>query len=126
MSRASYAFFREKRGEVEGLTLRIDPDPLAPRYTGRVFVLTSGKTASAAEPVVYGIQHYKLGQVVGATTAGMVLSMEELPLDRYTFQLPMMDYYTPDGRRLDQVGVRPDHAVEPGQALEYVLTKLLP
>ncbi len=38
----------------------------------------------------------------------------------------MMDYYTPDGRRLDQMGVRSNYAVEPAQALEYVLTKLLP
>ena len=52
--------------------------------------------------------------------------MEELPLDRYTFQLPMLSYYAPDGRELDQVGVRPDHAVPADQALDFALEKLLP
>ena len=36
-----------------------------------------------------GIQYYQIGRIVGETTAGTVLSMEELPLDRCTFQLHM-------------------------------------
>ena len=124
LDRASYAEFRQQRGTVAGLTLHVEP--VAPGLRLLVYVLTSRRTASAAEPVVFGIQYYKMGQIVGETTAGAVLSMEELPLDRYTFQLPMLSYYAPDGRALDQVGVRPDHAVAPDQALEFVLTKLLP
>jgi len=128
LSRASYADSRAQRGTVAGLTLQIEPLPtpqLTP-LTVPVFVLISRRTASAAEPVAFGIQYYKLSKLVGETTAGAVLSMEELPLDRYTFQLPLLSYYAPDGRELDQVGVKPDHTVAPDQALDYVLTKLLP
>ena len=75
---------------------------------------------------MFGIQYYQIGRIVGEITAGTVLSMEELPLDRYTFQLPMLSYYAPDGRELDQVGVRPDHAVPADQALDFALEKLLP
>ena len=75
---------------------------------------------------MFGIQYYQIGRIVGETTAGAVLSMEELPLDRYTFQLPMLSYYASDGHELDQVGVRPDHAVPADQALDFALEKLLP
>ena len=126
LDRASYAEFRQQRGSVAGLTLHIEPVAPALQLRLSVYVLTSRRTASAAEPVVFGIQYYKIGQVVGETTAGAVLSMEELPLDRYTLQVPMLSYYAPNGRELDQIGVRPDHAVPADQALEFVLTKLLP
>ena len=126
LDHASYAEFRQQRGSVAGLTLHIEPVAPALQLRLPVFVLTSRRTASAAEPVVFGIQYYKIGQVVGETTAGAVLSMEELPLDRYTLQVPMLSYYAPNGRELDQIGVRPDHAVAADQALEFVLTKLLP
>ena len=75
---------------------------------------------------MFGIQYYQIGRIVGETTAGAVLSMEGLPLDRCTFQLPMLSYYAPDGRELGQVGVRPDYAVPADQALDFVLEKLLP
>ena len=73
-----------------------------------------------------GIQYYQIGQIVGETAAGAVLSMKELPLDRCTFQLPMLSYYASDGRELDRVSVRPDHAVPADQALDFVLEKRLP
>ena len=73
-----------------------------------------------------GIQYHQIGRIVGETTAGTVLSMEELPPDRYTLQLPMLSYYVPNGRELDRVSVQPDHAVPADQALDFVPEKLLP
>lgn len=40
--------------------------------------------------------------------------------------LPAADYFTAHGKRIDKVGVHPDYEVEPAQALEYVLEKLIP
>ncbi|QOJ14327.1 MAG: hypothetical protein HRU75_06620 [Planctomycetia bacterium] len=44
--------------------------PLAPRLTARVAFLTDGRAISAAETFMAIVAHYKLGEIIGAPTAG--------------------------------------------------------
>jgi C-terminal processing protease CtpA/Prc len=39
--------------------------------------------------------------------------------------IPTADYYTVDGFRIDQNGVKPDIEVNQSEALEYVLNSLI-
>jgi len=44
--------------------------PRAPRLTGKIVFLTDGRAISYAESVMGIIEHYRLGEIVGQTTAG--------------------------------------------------------
>jgi len=91
-------------------------------FEGKVFLLTDRRSASACEPLAWNLKNSGRVTVVGEPTAGQMLSASSYPI-RSGFQvvLPNGDYYTPDGKRLDQVGVQPDIAVKGAEALEYVL-----
>lgn len=53
----------------------------APRLTGKpLYVLTDGGTASAAEEFAYHIQQFKLGTLVGQTTAGAANNNQLFPV----------------------------------------------
>jgi len=60
-----------------------------------------------------------------AGTASAMLSGESFPMDE-TFRLflPVADYVTPDGVRLDRRGVAPDIEVPAEQALERALAEI--
>jgi C-terminal processing protease CtpA/Prc len=123
MNTANYAWFKQQVATgVEGLCLIAEPLPTT--YTGKVFILTSEQTASAAEPVVYALQKEGLATVVGSKTAGAVISMEYFTVGNLSVTIPMLDYYTADGNRLDKVGVKPDIVCAPKDALTVVLNRL--
>ena len=62
--------FHEGANGKGNVTRVIDKLP-APRLTGKpLYVLTSGDTASAAEEFAYHVKLFKLGTLVGSTTAG--------------------------------------------------------
>ncbi|MCK9333155.1 MAG: S41 family peptidase [Candidatus Cloacimonetes bacterium] len=93
--------------------------PAENTYKGNVIVLTSGKTASTCEPIVYALKKHQLATIVGQTTAGAMLSAAFFQVyGKYYLFLPIADYYTSDGKRLDQVGVEPDIPVEAESALD--------
>ncbi len=101
-------------------------DPVKNRYKGKVFILVSHKTASTSEPVVYGLKHNKRAIIVGEKTAGAMLNSEFFDLgNQYQLMIPTADYYTVDGFRIDQNGVKPDIEVNQSEALEYVLNSLI-
>ena len=110
------AFIRELKHS-PGKQLIISP--AEDTYKGNVIVLTSGKTASTCEPIVYALKKHKLATIVGQTTAGAMLSAVLFQVyGKYYLFLPVADYYTSDSKRLDQVGVEPDVAVEAEKALD--------
>lgn len=122
MNQANYAWFREQvNAGVEGLSLVVDP--IGKFYKGRVYILTSNSTASASEPFVYTLQKEGIATVVGAQTAGAVISMEFFPLRNLALTIPMLDYYTFDGKRLDKVGVTPDIVCDPKDALNVAISQ---
>lgn len=64
--------------------------------------------------------------VVGEATAGAMLSASSYPLSSgFIAVIPNADYYTPNGSRLDRVGVLPNIEVKPEDALKYVLENLI-
>jgi len=79
------------------------------RYAGRVVVLTSGGTGSAAELLAHVLRHHRRATLVGQKTAGAVMLSRyyNLPGDG-RLQIPTEDYVGLDGQRLEGRGVTPD------------------
>lgn len=97
-------------------------EPAAPTYRGPVFVLTSGDTASAAEPLAYVLKQTGRATLVGAPTAGAMLAARPFPLSGgWQLLVPVADYVTAEGTRLEGVGVAPTVAVAPAEAMERAL-----
>lgn len=83
------------------------------RYEGDVVVLISGGSASASEIFAAAVHDSGRGRIVGTKSAGAVLAsvFANLP-EGFSLQIPMMEYVTPKGIRLEGNGVAPDFAVE--------------
>lgn len=104
----------------EGRKLVVSPGNTV--FKARIYVLTSQKTASTCEPIVYALKSNKLATIVGEKTAGAMLSSSPFYLkDNFTLILPLADYYTVDNKRLDLLGVEPDIPIAADNALEHVL-----
>lgn len=87
------------------------------RYPGRLAVLTSGATGSAAEILAHVLQYHRRAVIVGQRTAGAVIvsRYHALP-DGGLLQIPEEDYLGLDGQRLEGRGVTPDVPVTLGLA----------
>ncbi|HDO26552.1 MAG TPA: hypothetical protein ENH02_00400, partial [Bacteroidetes bacterium] len=95
-------------------------------FRGNIYVLTSHKTASTCEPIVYALKKYGIATIVGEKTAGAMLSATTVQVKgKYYIFLPIADFYTFDGIRIDQHGVEPDIKVKSQKALDYVLENLI-
>jgi C-terminal processing protease CtpA/Prc len=96
-----------------------------------VYVLTSKDTASGAEEFAYDMQQLKRGTVVGATTWGGANPGQMVPIDdHFAIFVPFGSAVNPISKsNWEGVGVKPDVAVDPAQALEtarhMALQKLL-
>jgi hypothetical protein len=102
--------------------VRLQVTPSATPYRGHVFFLIDHNTASACEPLVYGVKQLRLGTLVGERTAGKMLNGERFDVGHgWSLTVPTADYYTADGNRLDQTGVQPDVNVKSADALSYVM-----
>ncbi len=96
--------------------------PSNPVFKGNLYVLTNGNTASTCEPIVYALKNNNKATIVGEKTGGAMLAASPFTVaGKYTIMLPIADFYTYDGVRLDQVGVSPDIEVKSGEALNKVL-----
>jgi C-terminal processing protease CtpA/Prc len=85
------------------------------RFTGSLAVLTSERTASAAEIFVASLKDERRATVIGVTTCGCVLAIRRrhaLP-DGGELDVSEMDYRTSNGIRLEGAGVEPDETVAP-------------
>lgn len=95
-------------------------------FKGQIYLLTDKGTGSACEPFVYELKKLPNATVVGERTAGAMLSGERFPInDQYNLFLPISDFVTADGYRIDKVGVAPDVERKSSEALEYVLSVLI-
>lgn len=91
-------------------------------FKGNIYLLTNGKSASTCEPIVYSLKKSKRAVIVGENTAGAMLAACSFPVSgKYTVILPIADFYTYDGVRLDKVGVAPDVEVPSEDALNKAL-----
>ena len=103
-----------------------------PRLTGIPFyVLISGSTGSAAEEFATHTRYFKLGTLVGTTTAGAANNNDVFPVAPYFVQ--SISFGRPvhpvSGTNWERVGVAPDIAAPRAQALAAAeiaaLTKLM-
>lgn len=87
---------------------------LARPYTGRVALLTDENTGSAAEAVAAMLQETRGAVVVGARTAGAMLSSADVMVaPGWRLRYPAMDFRTAAGRRVEGDGVTPDVPAPP-------------
>lgn len=103
---------------------RIQFQPMAPNYDGPVYVLTSARTASAAEMAADALRASGRATLIGETTAGQMLSQKpfDLPGGMQLF-LPIADYYSFSGGHIEGTGVRPDMVTPAADALEIAFAK---
>lgn len=96
--------------------------PTNPVFTGNLYVLTNGHTASTCEPIVYALKNHKKAIIIGENTYGGMLAASPFVVSgKYMLLLPIADFYTYDGVRLDKVGVAPNVVVNSDDALTKVL-----
>lgn len=98
--------------------------PMYPSFKGKVYVLISNTTASAAEFTADALANLDNVTLIGERTAGEMLSQKMFDLP-YGLQLslPIADYYSSRMGRIEGIGVAPDIAIHNSAALD--LTKLL-
>lgn len=76
-------------------------------------VLINGGTASSSEILTGAIKDHKGGKVIGTTSygKGIIQSIEELP-NGDAVKMTIMQYFSPDGNIIHEVGIEPDVVVE--------------
>jgi carboxyl-terminal processing protease len=99
-------------------------DPMQPVFRGPVAVLTSGRTISAAEIAADVLKVTGRAKIIGAKTPGIVLSSKLFDVPGgFHLRVPIADYYSSNGRRLEGAGVAPDIAVNASDALTLALDR---
>jgi uncharacterized membrane protein len=110
-------------GQNAGVVLEVTPDPK--QFKGKLYLLTSKKTASACEPLVYAFKQNSHATIVGENTAGAMLSSGAYYLSTgFLLTLPVADYYTVSGERIEGNGVKPHVEIEAAKALDYVMEEI--
>jgi hypothetical protein len=96
--------------------------PTNPVFTGNIYVLTNGRTASTCEPIVYALKNGKKATIIGEKTYGAMLAASPFIVSgKYMLMVPIADFYTYNGVRLDKVGVHPDIEVRSDEALNKAM-----
>jgi hypothetical protein len=95
---------------------------MQPVFRGPVFVLTSGRSLSAAEIAADALKAIGRATIVGEKTPGVVLSSKLFDIPGgFHLRVPIADYYSIRNGRLEGTGVSPDIPVSADQALEIAL-----
>ncbi|PBQ33304.1 hypothetical protein CNR22_16485 [Sphingobacteriaceae bacterium] len=96
--------------------------PSNPVFAGKIYVLTNGYTGSTCEPMVYALKNTKKATIIGEKTyGGMLAASPFVASGKYMLMVPIADFYTYDGVRLDKVGVEPDIKVTSDEALNKAM-----
>lgn len=113
------AFWRDAQANT--LT-RIQYQPMAPHYAGPVYVLVSGRTASAAEMTADAFRTSGRAVVIGEKTEGQMLSQKMYDMPQgLQLSLPIADYYSVKTGRIEGAGVSPDVAAPAAEAMAVAL-----
>ena len=97
-------------------------DPMKPLFQGPVIVLTSARSLSAAEIAADALKSIGRAKIVGEKTPGAVLSSKLFDIPGgFHLRVPIADYYSIKGGRLEGVGVTPDIPVSADQALDVAI-----
>jgi len=84
-------------------------------------ILVNEGSASASEVLSGAIQDTKVGTIVGTTTfgKGIVQRIKELS-DGSGFKITVSEYFTPNGRNIQGIGITPDVVVEIPEGVEVI------
>jgi C-terminal processing protease CtpA/Prc len=86
----------------------------AQRYDGPLVLLVGPGTGSGAEMLAAAVHDHQRGRLVGRMTNGSALVSEAFPLPDGGFaRVPISDFITTTGKRIEGVGVTPDIRVMP-------------
>jgi carboxyl-terminal processing protease len=104
---------------------RISFSPAEPSFNGPVYVLTSERTASAAELATDALKSANRAIIIGEKTAGEMLSQKiyDVP-GGFHLSLPIADYYSVVNGRIEGVGINPDIETDAADALDVALKQL--
>jgi hypothetical protein len=92
------------------------------KFKGKIYVLINHNTGSTCEPIVYILKKELDAILIGETSAGAMLSAAQFDVyDKYKLFLPIADYYTTEGNRIDQIGISPDIEIDQELALEKAM-----
>ena len=104
--------------------VRVQFTPIAPVYDGPVYVLTSTRTASAAELSTDALQGSGRAEIIGERTAGEMLSQRPYDINgKFHLFLPIADYFSFSTGRIEGRGIEPNIVVPSTDALEVALSK---
>lgn len=85
-----------------------------PRYYGPVAILTSPRTASAAEVLVAALRENQRARIFGQVTCGCVLAVTRYTLpDGGALDVSTLDYHTANRKHLEGIGLEPDEQILP-------------
>lgn len=87
--------------------------PMREKWDRPLVVLVDYYTASAAEILAGAIQDYKKGVLVGDITYGKGSTQSLIELENGGYlKLTTYNFYTPQGKEIEWVGIEPDYPVE--------------
>lgn len=86
-----------------------------------IVVLTNENTASASEILAVALKEHKKATVIGEKTYGKGLIQELITLtDGSGIKVTCAEYYTPNGNRINQIGITPDKEISlPEDVVNY-------
>jgi len=117
----TYKGFGQMLSKEEGFRMVI-PAHQQEVFKGEVVILTNQHTASTCEPLVHLLKQIGRATIIGQKTAGAMLSGRFFKIDdQVRLFLPVADYMTGDGLRIDKKGVTPDVEVPSAEALTYTM-----
>jgi len=91
----------DKASQNYGAYFKVNPSEN--HFKGKVYVLTNNRTGSTCEPFVYGLKKDNYATIIGEHTAGAMLSSNEFYLGNgITLRIPLNDYITYSGERIDK------------------------
>lgn len=98
----------DKNGDTEEITCDGSNE-----FTKPLAVLVNQYSASASEVFCGAVQDYGIGSIVGVTTFGKGVVQQLMDLgDGTCLKVTIAEYYTPSGRSINGVGVKPDVEAE--------------
>ena len=104
-----------KVAEEFGFLLSVGGRGIQEPFEGPLVVLINRGSASASEMFASAIRDNGRGKLIGTRTAGAVLASTFLRLpEGFSLQIPLMEYVTSSGLRLEGVGVLPDVEIKLG------------
>jgi pimeloyl-ACP methyl ester carboxylesterase len=112
---------------IKGGALMLATGGRAPqRYRGRIVVLIDEYCFSATEALVGIVKETRAATLIGRRTAGAMLAAIPFPVEGgWTLLLPVFDFRTPQGSRVEGRGIEPDILVKASQRKDADLAAAL-